>query len=63
MSGTATVADPAYKDEDGAFTALSVNTIVYAYNTKLLAAADVPKSSLDFLKPIFQGQLITTDPR
>jgi ABC-type Fe3+ transport system substrate-binding protein len=54
--------DPAYKDEDGAFTAVSVNTIVYAYNTKLLPAADVPKSALDFLKPIFQGQLITTDP-
>ena len=54
--------DPAYKDEDGAFTAVSVNTIVYAYNTKLLAPADVPKSALDFLKPIFRGQLITTDP-
>ena len=54
--------DPAYKDEDGAFTAVSVNTIVYAYNTKLLPAADVPKSALDFLKPMFQGQLITTDP-
>ena len=54
--------DPAYKDEDGAFTAVSVNTIVYAYNTRLLPAADVPKSALDFLKPIFQGQLITTDP-
>jgi ABC-type Fe3+ transport system substrate-binding protein len=54
--------DPAYKDEDGAFTAVSVNTIVYAYNTRLLAPADVPRSALDFLKPIFQGQLITTDP-
>ncbi len=54
--------DPAYKDEDGAFTAVSVNTIVYAYNTKLLPPADVPKSALDFLKPMFQGQLITTDP-
>ncbi len=54
--------DPAYKDEDGAFTAVSVNTIVYAYNTKLLPAADVPKSALDFLKPIFQGRLITVDP-
>jgi len=54
--------DPAYKDEDGAFTAVSVNTIVYAYNTRLLAPADVPKSALDFLKPAFQGQLITTDP-
>src|SRR6266568_5010257 len=54
--------DPAYKDEDGAFTAVSVNTIVYAYNIKLLPPTDVPKSALDFLKPIFQGQLITTDP-
>ena len=54
--------DAAYKDEDGAFTAVSVNTIVYAYNTRLLPAADVPKSALDFLKPIFQGRLITTDP-
>ena len=54
--------DPAYKDEDGAFTAVSVNTVVYAYNTARVAAAEVPKSALDFLKPLFQGQLITTDP-
>ena len=54
--------DPAYKDEDGAFTAVSVNTIVYAYNTALVPAAEVPKSALDFLKPRFEGQLITTDP-
>jgi ABC-type Fe3+ transport system substrate-binding protein len=54
--------DPAYKDEDGAFTAVSVNTVVYAYNTARVPAAEVPKSALDFLKPLFQGQLITTDP-
>jgi ABC-type Fe3+ transport system substrate-binding protein len=54
--------DPAYKDEDGAFTAVSVNTVVYATNTKLVPAADVPRSALDFLKPMFQGKLITTDP-
>jgi ABC-type Fe3+ transport system substrate-binding protein len=54
--------DPAYRDEDGAFTAVSVNTVVYAYNTQLVPAADVPRSALDFLKPIFQGKLITTDP-
>jgi hypothetical protein len=53
---------PAYKDEDGAFTAVSVNPIVYAYNTKLVPAAKVPKSALDFLTARFQGQLITTDP-
>jgi len=54
--------DAAYKDEDGAFTAVSVNTIVYAYNTKLVPMAEVPKSALDFLKPRFERQLITTDP-
>jgi ABC-type Fe3+ transport system substrate-binding protein len=56
------VIDPAYKDEDGAFTAVSVNTIVYAYNTNLVPAADIPKSALDFLKPVFQSKLITVDP-
>jgi ABC-type Fe3+ transport system substrate-binding protein len=54
--------DPAYRDEDGAFTAVSVNTVVYAYNTQLVPAADVPKSALDFLKPLFRDKLITTDP-
>jgi ABC-type Fe3+ transport system substrate-binding protein len=54
--------DPAYKDEDGAFTAISVNTIVYAYNTNLVPASEVPKSALDFLKPRFERALITTDP-
>jgi ABC-type Fe3+ transport system substrate-binding protein len=54
--------DPAFKDEDGAFTTVSVNMVSYAYNTQLVAPADVPKSALDFLKPLFQGKLITTDP-
>jgi ABC-type Fe3+ transport system substrate-binding protein len=54
--------DPAFKDEDGAFTTVSVNMVSYAYNTQLLAPADVPKSALDFLKPVFQGRLVTTDP-
>ncbi|HEY7665346.1 MAG TPA: extracellular solute-binding protein [Xanthobacteraceae bacterium] len=54
--------DPAYKDEDGAFTAVSVNTVVYAYNSARVPAAEVPRSALDFLKPQFAGALITTDP-
>jgi len=54
--------DPAFKDEDGAFTTVHVNMITYAYNTQLVAAADVPKSALDFLKPMFTEKLITTDP-
>jgi len=54
--------DPAFKDEDGAFTTVGVNMVSYAYNTQLVAPADVPKSALDFLKPLFLGKLITTDP-
>jgi ABC-type Fe3+ transport system substrate-binding protein len=54
--------DPAFKDEDGAFTTTSVNMITYAYNTQLVPAADVPNSALDFLKPQFIGKLIATDP-
>ena len=54
--------DSAYKDEDGAFTAVSVNTVVYATNTARVPPAEVPKSALDFLKPMFRGALITTDP-
>jgi ABC-type Fe3+ transport system substrate-binding protein len=54
--------DPAFKDADGAFTTVSVNMVSYAYNTQLVAPADVPKSALDFLKAPFQGKLITTDP-
>lgn len=54
--------DPAFKDEDGAFTSVSVNLITYAYNTEKVAAADVPTSALDFLKPRFKDALITTDP-
>jgi ABC-type Fe3+ transport system substrate-binding protein len=54
--------DPAFKDADGAFTTVSVNMVTYAYNTQSVAAADVPKSALDFLKPMFREKLITTDP-
>jgi ABC-type Fe3+ transport system substrate-binding protein len=54
--------DPAFKDEDGAFTTVHVNMITYAYNTELVPAAEVPRSALDFLKPRFAGKLIATDP-
>jgi ABC-type Fe3+ transport system substrate-binding protein len=54
--------DEAYKDEDGAFVTVSVNAITYAINTQRVAATDVPKSALDFLKTVFAGKLITTDP-
>src|SRR3954468_9025927 len=54
--------DPAYKDEDGAFTPTGINLVTYAYNTRRLETDDIPKSALDFLKPIFRGELVTTDP-
>jgi ABC-type Fe3+ transport system substrate-binding protein len=54
--------DAAYKDEDGAFTTVSVNAITYAYNSMLVPPAEIPGSALDFLKPLFKEKLITTDP-
>ena len=54
--------DRRFRDEDGAFTPTSVVLLSYAYNTKLVAPADAPKSALDFLKPQFAGKLVTAYP-
>ena len=54
--------DPRFRDQDGAFTTTSVVLLTYAYNTKLVAPADVPKSALDFLKPQFAGKVVTAYP-
>jgi ABC-type Fe3+ transport system substrate-binding protein len=53
---------PVFRDPDGAFITTKVNPIGYAYNTKAVAVADVPRSALDFLKPQFAGKLITCYP-
>jgi ABC-type Fe3+ transport system substrate-binding protein len=53
---------PRYRDEDGAYVTTHVNTITYAYNTKLVSPADAPQSALDFLKASFRGKLITVYP-
>jgi ABC-type Fe3+ transport system substrate-binding protein len=53
---------PNLKDPDGAYVALSANPLTYAYNTQLVRSEDVPKSALDFLKPVFQGKLISVYP-
>jgi ABC-type Fe3+ transport system substrate-binding protein len=53
---------PVFRDPDGAFTTTKVNQVVYAYNSRLVAPQDVPKSALDFLKPQFMGKLITCYP-
>jgi ABC-type Fe3+ transport system substrate-binding protein len=54
--------DPAFKDEDATFWATMVNVVPYMYNTEKVAAADVPNSALDFLKPQFQGKIVTAYP-
>jgi ABC-type Fe3+ transport system substrate-binding protein len=53
---------PAFRDPDGAFTTAKVSQITYAYNSRLVPPQDVPKSALDFLKPQFEGKLITCYP-
>lgn len=53
---------PQLRDPDGAYMALSVNALTYAYNTSKLAAEDAPKSALDFLKPAFAHNVITCYP-
>src|SRR5713226_1006161 len=54
--------DPRFRDPDGAYTPIGVFAISPAYNTKLLARDDVPRSALEFLKPVFRGKLITAYP-
>lgn len=54
--------DVRFRDPDGAFTPIGVFAIAPAYNTKLVAKANAPKSARDFLKPEFKGKLITAYP-
>ena len=53
---------PNFRDEDGAYMALSANALTYAYNTARVRAEDAPKSAQDFLKPMFAGKVITVYP-
>ena len=53
---------PNLKHPDGSYMALSANAITYAWNTRLVKPEDVPKSALDFLKPVFAGKLISVYP-
>lgn len=54
--------DPRFKDPDGAYWATMVNAVPYMYNTERVAAADVPNSALDLLKPQFAGKIVTAYP-
>ena len=53
---------PAMKQKDGAWVAVNAIPMLYGYNTDKVQEADVPKSALDFLKPMFRGQIVTVYP-
>jgi len=55
--------DASFKDADAAYVGVWVTGLTYAYNTEKLAATDIPKSALDFIKPALSGKLITTYPQ
>jgi ABC-type Fe3+ transport system substrate-binding protein len=54
--------DKSFRDPDDAFFPLQVNAHVYAYNGNHVAPKDVPKSALDFLKPVFKGKVVSAYP-
>jgi ABC-type Fe3+ transport system substrate-binding protein len=54
--------DAAFKDADGTYWATMVNVVPYMYNTEKVAAADIPNAAPDFLKPQFQGKIVTAYP-
>jgi ABC-type Fe3+ transport system substrate-binding protein len=54
--------DAAFKDADGTFWATMVNVVPYMVNTDKVAAADIPNSAEDFLKPMFTGKIVTAYP-
>jgi ABC-type Fe3+ transport system substrate-binding protein len=54
--------DPAFKDADGTYWATMINVVPYMYNTQKVAAADIPNSAPDFLKPQFHGKIVTAYP-
>lgn len=47
-----------FKDPQGYWTGVFVNNLVLAYNTKMLAAKDAPKSYEDLLHPRWKGQML-----
>jgi ABC-type Fe3+ transport system substrate-binding protein len=53
---------PTFRDKDGAWVAIGVNAMPYAYNPKLVSAENAPKSALDFLKAEYKGKLIAAYP-
>jgi ABC-type Fe3+ transport system substrate-binding protein len=50
------------KDKDGAWIAVNTNPIFYGYNTVQVQQNDVPRLAIDFLRPRFNGKLISAYP-
>src|SRR5262249_22383615 len=51
-----------FKDKDGYYFGLRATVNVIAYNTKLVSAADAPKTWKDLLDPKWKGKLVTAHP-
>jgi iron(III) transport system substrate-binding protein len=49
------------KDKEGYWSSMNVNTIVLAYNTRMVKPAEVPKTYDDLLKPLWKGKKILND--
>jgi ABC-type Fe3+ transport system substrate-binding protein len=52
----------AMKAKNGAWVAVNAIPLFYGYNSDKVQDADVPKSALDFLKPLFHGKIVTVYP-
>ena len=53
---------PAYRDPDGLFAAWRITLSPIAYNTKLVTAAEAPKSFADLLDPKWSGKIVKAHP-
>ena len=53
---------PQYRDADGTWVTVRIYLSVIAYNTKLVAPADVPKSFAELLEPKWVGKLVKGHP-
>lgn len=47
-----------FKDPHGFWTAIYVNNLIVAYNTKMVATKDAPKNYSDLLDPKWKGQML-----
>jgi iron(III) transport system substrate-binding protein len=53
---------PGFKDRDGFYYGLRATVNVIAYNTKVVSAAEAPKTWKDLLAPKWKGKLVTAHP-